>query len=517
MPAWLTGVVALRGRDRRGARRRARSGGGHVRLTDDWLGPPGPAPADPVVELARRHAHAHPPSAPEDFAAWSGLGLRDARRAYEQLELEEVEVLGRTAYVPKGLEPAPPHVRLLPAFDSLLLGHRDRSLILDPEHDKAVRPGGGILAATLVVDGHIEGTWKLKRGRPDVTPFGDPPDYADEVADVERFRTPAGTPRTPRASRRTPRRSSSESLSAARIGGSRFSSPARRLAQLLEPLVGQLLVAALLERLQPLELLALGLGVDAQDLLDLGVLLLVLVDADDDVLLRAVALVVAEGGLLDLALDERDRLDRAAHLVDLLDQPARAVLDLLGQRLDVVGAGERVDGVGGARLVGDDLLRAQRDLGGALARQRQRLVVAVGVQRLRAAADRREALQRDAHDVVGRLLRGQRDAAGLRVEADHLRLRVLGAEAVAHVLRPQLARGAELRDLLEDVVVAVEEEGQAGGEVVDVEPGVDRRLHVGHAVGERERDLLHRRAALLAEVVAGDRDRVPACGTCSAQ
>src|SRR5215212_6456221 len=92
-------------------------------------------------------------------------------------------------------------------------------------------------------------------------------------------------------------------------------------AQLLQPLVGELLVAALLERLQPLDLLALGLRVDAQDVLDLGVVLLVLVDADDDVLPRAVALVVAEGRLLDLALDERDRLDRPAHPVHLVDQP----------------------------------------------------------------------------------------------------------------------------------------------------------------------------------------------------
>ena len=195
--------------------------------------------------------------------------------------------------------------------------------------------------------------------------------------------------------------------------------------QLLEALVGELLVAVGLERLQALELVALGLGVDAQDLLDLDVVLLVLVDADDDVLARAVALVVAEGGLLDLALDERDRLDRAAHLVDLLDQRPGAALDVGGQRLDVVGAGERVDRVGGAGLVGEDLLGAQRDLGGALARQRERLVVAVGVQRLRAAADGREALQRDADDVVDRLLGGQRDAAGLGVEADRLRLRVL--------------------------------------------------------------------------------------------
>jgi hypothetical protein len=140
-----------------------------------------------VLELARRHAHAHPPSAPEDFAAWSGLPVRDARRAYERLALEEVELLGRRAWVPRGLQPAPAHVRLLPRFDGLLLGHRDRTLILRPEHDRAVRPGGGILAATLVVNGLVEGTWKLERGRPEVSAFGSF-DHEDEVADVVRFR-----------------------------------------------------------------------------------------------------------------------------------------------------------------------------------------------------------------------------------------------------------------------------------------------------------------------------------------
>jgi len=179
VPAWLTGVVALRGEIIEGPADR-------FVLFDDWL-PGGSAPADPVVELARRHAYAHPPSAPEDFAVWSGLPVGEARRAYEQLGFEEVEVLGRRAVLPPGLEPAPPHVRLLPRFDGWLLGHRDRSLIMRPEHDRAVRPGGGILAATLVVDGRIEGTWKLERGRPEVTAFGSF-DYDAEVADVVRFR-----------------------------------------------------------------------------------------------------------------------------------------------------------------------------------------------------------------------------------------------------------------------------------------------------------------------------------------
>src|SRR5205807_10058683 len=69
--------------------------------------------------------------------------------------------------------------------------------------------------------------------------------------------------------------------------------------------------------------------------------------------------------------------------------------------------------------------------------------------------------------------------------------------------------GAKLRDLLKDVVVAVEEECDARRELVDFEPRVERRLHVGDPVRKRERNLLDRRAAFLAEVIAADRDRVP--------
>ena len=187
VPAWLVGVAALEGHIIEAAP------AGHFALTDDWLGTPsGPLPEREaaIAELARRHARAHPPAGPEDFAAWSGLGLRDSRRAYERIagDFEEVEVLGRSAWVPPGLEPAPSHVRLLPAFDGILLGHRDRELIVRPEHARDVMPGGGILRPTLLVDGRVEGTWKLDRGRPRVNAFGAAPDLDDEVADVDRFR-----------------------------------------------------------------------------------------------------------------------------------------------------------------------------------------------------------------------------------------------------------------------------------------------------------------------------------------
>ena len=150
-----------------------------------------------------------------------------------------------------------------------------------------------------------------------------------------------------------------------------------------------------------------------------------LVDADDDAVAALDRDLEAVGGLLDLALDEAglDRGHRAAELVDTLDQLARLRLELRRERLEVVRAAERIGGVGRAGLVHQDLLGAERDRGGVLARERERLVEAVRVQRLRAAADGGERLHRDAHDVVLGLLRRQRRAAGLGVEPQRLGLR----------------------------------------------------------------------------------------------
>src|SRR6188508_2841225 len=86
---------------------------------------------------------------------------------------------------------------------------------------------------------------------------------------------------------------------------------------------------------------------------------------------------------------------------------------------------------------------------------------------------------------------------------------VLGAEALAAELVPDAARRAVLRDLLEEVVVAVEEEAEARSEVVEAQPTGESVLDVGDAVGDCERKLLDRGRASLPDVVAADADRVP--------
>ncbi len=134
-------------------------------------------------------------------------------------------------------------------------------------------------------------------------------------------------------------------------------------------------------------------------------------------------------------------------------------------------------------------------------------VLRAGVQRLGAAEHGGERLDRGAHDVVVGVLLGQADARGLAVGAQ-ARARRLGRLERRHQLGPQQPRGAQLGDLHEEVHADAEEERQARREGVDRDPGRQRGANVLDAIGERERQLLHRGRAGLLHVIAGDRDRV---------
>lgn len=152
-------------------------------LRDDWLGADLPrlSRERALAELARRYVGAYGPAAPEDLAAWSGLPLRDARTGWATIAADRTN---RVAEPP----PDPPVTRLLPAFDTYLLGYRTRDLAVPPEHARRVWPGGGIVRPTVVENGLAVGTWRRTGADVSVEPFpGLDVDAADEVADVKRF------------------------------------------------------------------------------------------------------------------------------------------------------------------------------------------------------------------------------------------------------------------------------------------------------------------------------------------
>lgn len=167
-------------------------------LADEWLpAGPGRTGAEAMHELARRYLRAFGPTSAEDFAAWSRLPMGPIRRTIEDLgaELETCQLEGRTQYL---LDPAPTArrvVRLLPAFDSYVMGYHRRHLFLDPARHTDILHGG-MIYPMILLDGVIIGTWRLSRT---VEPalvtaefFGDQEPWVRgaverEVGDVGRF------------------------------------------------------------------------------------------------------------------------------------------------------------------------------------------------------------------------------------------------------------------------------------------------------------------------------------------
>jgi hypothetical protein len=144
-------------------------------LPGDWLKPGSPLPReDAIAELARRYLAAYAPASAADFAAWSGLSLKEARAGFSAIasELVEVEIDGTAALMLKSqlpwldeLSTGSPVVRLLPRFDNYLLGYASRDLALAPQYAKRINAGGGIIHPALCVDGRILGKWSTQKAR----------------------------------------------------------------------------------------------------------------------------------------------------------------------------------------------------------------------------------------------------------------------------------------------------------------------------------------------------------------
>lgn len=135
-----------------------------------WIGAPVPQHPDPWPALVRRYLAAHAPATANDFAAWAGIYPPDARQALAGVpEAVPVRVEGEAKpryALPGQLEPLadpppPPRVRLLPKFDALLMGHKDRGLVLPEEQRRRVVRPAGQIEAVVLADSVVAGTWRL--------------------------------------------------------------------------------------------------------------------------------------------------------------------------------------------------------------------------------------------------------------------------------------------------------------------------------------------------------------------
>lgn len=139
-------------------------------LFDEWLPDAERLDRDEALaRLADRYLSGHGPATAHDLAWWSGLTVTEAKRAValagdavERLDdglLVSARAAGAGAL---GADRAGgPDVRLLPPFDELLLGYRDRSASLAAADFARVVPhSNGLFSAVLTVDGVVVGVWR---------------------------------------------------------------------------------------------------------------------------------------------------------------------------------------------------------------------------------------------------------------------------------------------------------------------------------------------------------------------
>lgn len=143
------------------------SGGVVYDYVDRWTGL-ALTPPD-VPDLVRRYLAAYGPATAADMTAWSGVTRLGPVLAGMADLVRHTDEDGRVLLdVPDGSfadEDAPAPVRLLGTYDNVWLSHAARDRVTEPEKRRAWMGANGGVGNVLLVDGWLEGIWRVEDGR----------------------------------------------------------------------------------------------------------------------------------------------------------------------------------------------------------------------------------------------------------------------------------------------------------------------------------------------------------------
>ncbi len=127
-----------------------------------------------LAEIAKRFFLGHGPATLADLARWTGLPIGKARRGLDQVQdqLQELTLPDGSYWCDPAIQPLKDLAlteHLLPGFDELILGYKDRSAVLAAEHAAKICPGNnGMFSPTMISQGQVVGTWKRQLKRKNV-------------------------------------------------------------------------------------------------------------------------------------------------------------------------------------------------------------------------------------------------------------------------------------------------------------------------------------------------------------
>jgi hypothetical protein len=146
-------------------------------LAEQWLGPSDSSPAEGRSHLVHAYLRAFGPASLKDIGSWAGLSVADVQAGAADLELVRYRdeagrdlVDLRGAPLPDPSTAAP--VRFLPHWDANLLVHARRTGLLPEEHrGRIFSTRNPFSVGAVLVDGRVVGSWSVREGRVQLTPF----------------------------------------------------------------------------------------------------------------------------------------------------------------------------------------------------------------------------------------------------------------------------------------------------------------------------------------------------------
>jgi hypothetical protein len=122
-------------------------------------------PDEAIGELVKRYFTTRGPATLKDLMWWTGLSATTLKKGIERAgkALEQIQIAGEIHWLASGgkeLVKFEDQTLLLPAFDEYVLAYRNRSTVLDPEHNAQVITKNGLFHPVVVQNAKVTATWK---------------------------------------------------------------------------------------------------------------------------------------------------------------------------------------------------------------------------------------------------------------------------------------------------------------------------------------------------------------------
>lgn len=126
------------------------------------------------LDLLIRYLGGYGPATVQDFAYWAGFKMPQARQVFKaaRKRISEISVKGSKAtfwVLAEEIDSLEQRVArqpicFLPEFDSLIMGHKDKSRLIDEKNRGKVFLALARVVPTLLLDGRLAGTWDYRFG-----------------------------------------------------------------------------------------------------------------------------------------------------------------------------------------------------------------------------------------------------------------------------------------------------------------------------------------------------------------